>query len=92
LESSLTQYDIVYNTIPSLILDSYRLNLVRRDCLIIDLASRPGGVDFQYCNDKNIKVVWALSLPGKTSPVSAGNYIGIAIENILQDLNATDNT
>jgi dipicolinate synthase subunit A len=87
LESSLTQYDIVYNTIPTMVLDSYRLNLLNKDCLIVDLASRPGGVDFQYCNDNNIKVVWALSLPGKTSPVSAGQYIGIAVENILESLN-----
>lgn len=86
LESSLPQYNIIYNTIPSMVLDSYRLNLVDKNCFIIDLASRPGGVDFQYCNDKSIKVVWALSLPGKTSPVSAGRYIGIAVENILNDI------
>lgn len=86
LESSLTQYSIVYNTIPAMVLDSYRLNLLNRDCLIIDLASKPGGVDFQYCNDKGIKVVWALSLPGKTSPISAGRYIGIAVENLLNDI------
>ena len=69
-----------------MILDADRLNLLNKDCLIIDLASRPGGVDFQYCNDKNLKVIWALSLPGKTSPVSAGRYIGIAVENILNDI------
>ena len=86
LESSLPCYNIVYNTIPTMILDAYRLNLLNKDCLIIDLASRPGGVDFQYCNDKNLKVIWALSLPGKTSPVSAGRYIGIAVENILNDI------
>ena len=86
LETSLMNYDIIYNTIPTMILDASRLNLVNKDCFIIDLASRPGGVDFQYCNDKNMKVIWALSLPGKTSPVSAGKYIGIAIENILNDI------
>lgn len=86
LESSLPQYNIIYNTIPAMILDAYRLNLVDENCFIIDLASRPGGVDFQYCNDKNIKVIWALSLPGKTSPISAGRYIGIAVENILNDI------
>lgn len=86
LESSLPCYNIVYNTVPTMILDAYRLNLLNKDCLIIDLASRPGGVDFQYCNDKNLKVIWALSLPGKTSPVSAGRYIGIAVENILNDI------
>lgn len=86
LEPSLISFTIIYNTIPTMILDSYRLNLVNNDCFIVDLASKPGGVDFQYCNDKNMKVIWALSLPGKTSPVSAGRYIGIAVENILNDI------
>jgi dipicolinate synthase subunit A len=86
LESTLEKYTLIYNTIPSLILDGHKLQLLHEDALIIDLASRPGGVDFQYCTDHNIKVVWALSLPGKTSPVSAGKYIGIAVENILNDL------
>ena len=86
LEPSLIRYTLIYNTIPSMILDGSRLNLIDKECLIIDLSSRPGGVDFQYCNDKNLKVIWALSLPGKTSPVSAGRYIGIAVENILNDI------
>ncbi|MGN1412517.1 MAG: dipicolinate synthase subunit DpsA [Oscillospiraceae bacterium] len=86
LEPSLMGYTLIYNTIPSMVLDSSRLNLINKDCLMIDLSSRPGGIDFQYCNDKNLKVIWALSLPGKTSPVSAGRYIGIAVENILNDI------
>lgn len=86
LETSLGSYTLIYNTIPSMILDSSKLNLINKEALIIDLSSRPGGVDFQYCNDKNLKVIWALSLPGKTSPISAGKYIGIAVENILNDI------
>lgn len=86
LETSLTHYTIIYNTIPHMVLDSSRLNLVNKDTLIVDLSSRPGGVDFQYCNDKNMKLIWALSLPGKTSPASAGRYIVIAVENILNDI------
>lgn len=86
LESSLTQYDVVYNTVPAMVLDAYRLNLLRKDVLVVDLASRPGGVDFQYCNDHDVRVVWALSLPGKTSPASAGRYVGVAVENILNDI------
>lgn len=86
LEDHLASYKIIYNTIPILVLDKSRLNTLNKDTIIIDLASKPGGVDFQSAYSLDLKTIWALSLPGKTSPVSAGRYIGIAIKNILKDL------
>lgn len=40
------KYDVVFNTVPAKIVDSTFLRTLRGDCLIIDLASKPGGVDF----------------------------------------------
>lgn len=45
LEDHLGEFDIIFNTIPSIILDTKMLRKVKKDCLIIDLASKPGGVD-----------------------------------------------
>ncbi len=66
LENTLGEYDIIINTIPFLILDENRLNYVKKDCTIIDLSSNPGGVNRTYAKEKNIKVIWALSLPRKS--------------------------
>lgn len=83
---NLEKYDIVFNSIPIKIVDSDMLSSLRDDCLIIDLASKPGGVDFEAAKKLNRKVVWALSLPGKVAPLTAGNIIRDTIMNILNEL------
>ncbi len=59
------QFDIIFNTVPALILSEEILKRVDPDCVIIDLASKPGGVDFERARELGLKVIWALSLPGK---------------------------
>lgn len=75
IDENLAKYDIIINNIPVLVLDSKRLNKLKKDVLVIDLASKPGGIDFEYAKSQNIKTIWALALPGKCSPVSAAEYI-----------------
>ncbi len=77
--------DIIFNTVPAPILGRKELSRLKKDCLIIDLASKPGGVDFDFAANLGLRVIWALSLPGKTAPISAGITIGKAIENILHE-------
>lgn len=86
LEQYIGNMDIIFNTIPYRILDSTLLNIVGNDCLIIDLASKPGGVDFEKAKTLGIKVIWALSLPGKVAPVTAGNFIKQTVYNIIEEL------
>lgn len=79
------KYDIIFNTIPSLILDSKKLELIKnRETLIIELASLPGGIDFDKANEYNIKVIKALGLPGKVAPYTAARYIKETLEKILK--------
>lgn len=86
LEGWLCGYDLVVNTIPARILERTRLEELRPGCLVIDLASKPGGVDFDAAAQLGVKAVWALSLPGKVAPVTAGLAIRDAIYNILTEL------
>lgn len=86
LEQYIGNMDVVFNTIPSKILDSTMLDHIGRDCLIIDLASKPGGVDFDRAKALGIKVIWALSLPGKVAPVTAANFIKQTVYNIIEEL------
>lgn len=80
------KYDIIFNTVPEKLLDFKSLSKVKNDSLIIDLASRPGGVDFETAKELNRRVIWALSLPGKSSPATAGDIIKDTITNILEEL------
>lgn len=84
LDENLGKFDLIFNNIPVLILDQKRLDLVKKDALIIDLASNPGGTDFEYAKQKQIKTIWALALPGKCAPISAAEYIRDTIYSIIE--------
>ena len=86
LKDHIHEFDIIFNTIPSLILDDEILTKVKKDALIIDLASKPGGIDFDAAKTYGLKVIWALSLPGKIAPVSSGAIIKDTIMNIIKEL------
>lgn len=88
LYEKIGEFDIIFNTVPSLILDSDLLIKTRRNALVIDLASKPGGVDFESARKLGTKVIWALSLPGKVAPDTAGDIIGKTILTILEELEA----
>lgn len=80
LNESLGKYDIIFNTVPVLLLDEKRLEKVNKECLIIDLASKPGGVDFDTAERIGIKTNWALGLPGKVASKAAAKYMKRIIE------------
>jgi dipicolinate synthase subunit A len=61
------------------------LDSLRRDVIIIDLASSPGGVDYEEGKNQGLNIIKALSLPGKLSPVTAGKAIKKSISNIIYD-------
>ena len=85
LISSAGKFDLIVNTIPTVILTEDVLEQVRADSLIIDLASKPGGVDFNMAKKLGKNVIWALSLPGKSAPVTSGKIIKETILNILAE-------
>ncbi len=77
---------LVFNTIPELVLGKGTLGCMHKDTLIIDLASKPGGVDFNAAKECGIKTIWALALPGKKLPVSAGKIMARTVIDTLEDM------
>ncbi|MCX7714925.1 MAG: dipicolinate synthase subunit DpsA [Clostridia bacterium] len=86
LAKEIGNYDIIFNTIPNVVLDRQILRNVNKRSLIIDLASKPGGVDFETAKELGIRVIWALSLPGKVAPVTSGEIIKNTVVNILNEM------
>ena len=86
LGENLSKYDIIFNTVPHLILTKERLEYVKGDTLLIDLASNPGGIDKKTAKEKNLKLIWALALPGKVAPVTTAEFIKDTIYNILKEI------
>ena len=86
LKDGLCGCDLVINTVPALVLGREELEETKEDCLILDLASKPGGVDLGAAGELGRTVIWCLSLPGKVSPVTAGAAIKTTIYNMLHEL------
>ena len=86
LGENLSKYDIIINTVPHLILTQERLKYVKDDALLIDLASNPGGIDKKTAKERNLKLIWALALPGKVAPVTTAEFIKDTIYNILKEI------
>ena len=83
LDDNLCKFDIIFNTVPSVVLNAPRLEKLKKDCVIIDLASYPYGADIDFCRENKIKYILASSLPGKFAPQYAGKIIKETVCNIL---------
>ena len=79
-------YDLIVNTVPVPVLGEEELKELKPECVVIDLASLPGGVDFRAAEALGIKAVQALSLPGRVAPATAAAYLRSTICHILNEL------
>jgi dipicolinate synthase subunit A len=77
-------FDALVNTIPARVVTKSELDALA-GCLIIDIASSPGGVDFRYAEKRGITALLAPSLPGAAAPKTAGKYICDTVENICEE-------
>jgi dipicolinate synthase subunit A len=85
LDGTLGEYDVVVNTVPARVIGEARLGELKADCLCLDLASKPGGMDFSAASKLGVKAMWALGLPGEVAPVTSGAIIRDTIYNMLNE-------
>jgi|GEM_PF-1241723 len=74
-EKVLNSIDVIVNTVPSKVLGEAQLQVVKKDVLILDLASGVGGVDFDMAKKLGLNVLHALGIPGKQFPEQAAELI-----------------
>ena len=79
------EYDVIFNTAPQQLLTRPVLEQMSPGVLIVDLASRPGGVDWKTAREMELKAVHALALPGQLTPVSGAIAIQHAIYQICEE-------
>lgn len=80
------EYDIIFNTVPFPVVGENVIQKCRKNVLLMELASAPGGIDTTATEEAELKYISALSLPGKTAPLSAARYIHDTILNIFREL------
>jgi dipicolinate synthase subunit A len=88
IDGALHEYDAVVNTVPARVMWESRLMELKPDTLCLDLASKPGGLDFTAASRLGVKAMWALSLPGEVAPVTSGAIIRDTLYNILRERGA----
>ena len=84
-EPTIHEFNFIFNTIPSLILNEKALMTASKDVTIIDIASAPGGVDYECAKKLNLNTHLCLGIPGKFAPKSSAEFIAKAIIPILKE-------
>lgn len=84
--SSRADFQIIFNTIPAMVLPQSYLQLLEPSALIVDIASGPGGTDFAAARELGIVAIHALSLPGKVAPETAAQILIQTIPRLLEKL------
>ncbi|WP_310550367.1 dipicolinate synthase subunit DpsA [Paenibacillus glufosinatiresistens] len=79
LGRNLADADLVFNTIPSMILNAQMISKLPAHACVIDLASSPGGTDFRYAEKRGIRALLAPGLPGIVAPKTAGIIMANAL-------------
>ena len=93
LEEKVEKAEIIFNTVPSLVLGKKVLERCNPEVLIVDLASQPGGTDFQAAEKLGIKAILAPGLPGKVAPKTAGRILAQVVPDlIIQELEKVPRT
>lgn len=87
------QYQFIFNTVPAMILDKNAIDSILQEKekeeypIIIDIASKLGGVDFEYCRKKEVKAGLYPGIPGKYAPKTAGVILSQAVLESLKKKN-----
>jgi dipicolinate synthase subunit A len=76
--------DLIFNTIPAPVITAAVLAKVPHDVVIIDLASKPGGVDYAFAEKRGIKAILSPSLPGLVAPKTAGRILARTITQLME--------
>jgi dipicolinate synthase subunit A len=82
---ALPQQDLVFNTVPAVVLTRALLEAMPRNAVVIDLASPPGGVDYQAAREIGVKAILAPGLPGLVAPRTAGEILASVVPRLVDE-------
>lgn len=79
LSDALDRFDVIISTIPAPVLTEPLLALVRKDALLLELASAPGGIDAAAAHERGLRYIRAPGLPAKYAPERAAVILRDAV-------------
>lgn len=85
LGSECESADVVINTVPVRLITGEMIDKMRKDAFLLDLASAPGGIDLAAAGTAEIRAVWALSLPTRAPPATAGRFVAETVLQMIEE-------
>ena len=83
MQMFLQSVDMVVNTVPTLVLNKQYIDSLKHDCYVLDIASKPHGIDKNYLDQKQIKNKIYLGIPADIAPKTSGNILSKKINSII---------
>lgn len=84
LAEAVADRHVIFNTVPAVVLTAAVLAATREDVLIVDIASPPGGTNFEAARRLGRTAMMARGLPGKTAPVTAGRILAAYLPALIR--------
>lgn len=84
LDSWLPEATVVFNTVPARILGHEQLRKLKPGSLVVDIASAPGGTDFDAAKELGVKAFLDLGIPGKVAPMTAGEVLARTVPHLIR--------
>lgn len=79
------EFDLIINTIPALVVKPDTLKTLNKTTYLYDIASTPGGIDYDTAKALGLHASQHLSLPGKYSPKASAEALYHYIMRELKD-------
>ncbi len=79
------KFDFVFNTVPAPVMGQEILEKIKPSAVIVDIASAPGGVDYEAAEKRGLCAVLCPGLPGKYAPASSAEAMKKVIERFLKE-------
>lgn len=78
-------FDIIINTVPHIVLTKAELSALKKDAVILDLASFPGGVDTLVADSLGLTLIQGGGMPAKYTPETAGFIIADTVCDMIKE-------
>lgn len=75
LSEYIGKYQFIFNTIPAPIFGKELISGMNPEVTVIDIASAPGGVDFDFCRQQNLRAKLCPGLPGIYGPKTSAEIL-----------------
>lgn len=85
LDGNLHPFDYIVNTVPAMVLPRARVAQLSDQVTVVDIASAPGGVDFEAAKELGKHAALCLGLPGRYAPKTSGEILAQAVTTILSE-------